>query len=66
MKYEPESENGGFIKEQMKFKWDVFLILSLRRMDSDTCPNLKKEKEKQTSERCFNSAAVVERTVSFM
>lgn len=30
MKYEPESENGRFIKQQMKFKLDVFLIVSLR------------------------------------
>lgn len=26
MKYDPQSENGGFIKQQMKCKWDVFLI----------------------------------------
>lgn len=43
MKYDPQSENGGFIKQQMKCKWDVFLILSLRRIDCDTCPSLKPE-----------------------
>lgn len=29
LKYEPESENGRFIKQQMKLKLDVFLTVSL-------------------------------------